>query len=202
MCALANNPRFFVFMKTGTIRTIVSSLALTLVISLASSKAAPQQSGAYPELPNFHRVNEKLYRGAQPKRGEQAKLAQLGIKTIVNLRAEEGSARSEEIEARAAGLRFFNVPMRRTGRPSDADVERTLAILAAPENQPVFVHCQHGADRTGVIIAIYRITQEGWTSERAKAEANQHGMHPWEVAMKNYIHDYYQKRQGVTTKPQ
>lgn len=127
------------------------------------------------------------------------RLAQLGVKTIVNLREEDGLARSEEAEARAAGLRYFNVPLKRAGRPTDQQVERALAILNTAENQPVFVHCHLGVDRTGLIVAVYRITHDGWTSERAKAEANHYGMHPWEMGMKSYIHDYYQRQQGSRT---
>jgi hypothetical protein len=41
------------------------------------------------------------------------------------------------------------------------------------------------------VIALYRITHDGWTSKQAKAEAKRYGMHPWEAAMKNYIHDFY-----------
>ena len=171
-------------------------MTVVLAASVVLSQARAERTGTYEELPNFHQVNEKLYRGAQPKKDGIKRLAQLGVKTIVSLREEDGLARSEEAEARAAGLRYFNVPLKQAGRPTDQQVERALAILNTDENQPVFVHCRLGADRTGLIIAVYRITHDGWTSERAKAEANQYGMHPWEMGMKSYIHDYYQRRQS------
>ncbi len=79
------------------------------------------------------------------------------------------------------GLRYFNVPTGRLGRPSDERIESVLAIINASENQPVFVHCRRGADRTGTVIAIYRIEHDGWTSERAKAEANHYGMGFWHI---------------------
>ncbi|MFN2514172.1 MAG: tyrosine-protein phosphatase [Pyrinomonadaceae bacterium] len=80
------------------------------------------------------------------------------------------------------------------GGPSDNDIDQVLATLNDAENQPVLVHCHKGADRTGVVIAIYRITHDGWTSEQAKAEANRYGMKPWQLGMKNYIDDYYQRQ--------
>ncbi len=80
-------------------------------------------------------------------------------------------------------------------RPDDKDIEQVLATINDPENQPVLVHCKKGADRTGVVIAIYRITHNGWTSQQAKAEANRYGMKPWQLGMKDYIHDFY-KQQG------
>lgn len=153
-----------------------------------------QSEFEYKELPNFHRVNDRLYRGAQPKRGGIRRLAQLGIKTVVNLRADDERSQAEEQEARAAGLRYFNVPFERLGRPTDEQVERVLSIINKPENQPVLVHCQRGADRTGAIIAVYHIEHDGWTSERAKAEANRYGMRWWQRGKKNYIHDYYRCR--------
>ena len=175
------------------------SITLMLAASVVLSQARAEPTVIFEELPNFHQVNPKLYRGAQPKKNGIKRLAQLGVKTIVNLREEDGLALSEEAEARAAGLRYFNVPLKRAGRPTDQQVEQALAILNTAGNQPVFVHCRLGADRTGLIIAVYRITHDGWTSERAKAEANHFGMHPWEMGMKGYIHDYYQRRQGSRT---
>ena len=122
------------------------------------------------------------------------KLSRLGIKAVVNLRDDDGRAPEEELTARAAGLRYFNVPLGRLGRTADAEVERVLGIINAPENQPVFVHCAHGAARTGTVVAVYRIAHDGWMSERAKAEAKRYGMKPWEFGMKNYIHDYDKSR--------
>lgn len=150
-----------------------------------------QEVVKHKELPRFHRINEKLYRGAQPRRGGLMLLRRLGVKTVINLRGSNEETRSEEQHARTLGLNYFNVPLGRIGRPSDAKVQRVLAILNAPENQPVFVHCNHGRDRTGLIIAIYRVANEGWTAEEAQREANRHGMFWWKFDLKNYIRDYY-----------
>ena len=171
------------------------------IISVSLFITAAAQNTSFKELPNFHEVNSQLYRGAQPRRGGLKRLAQLGIRTIVNLRESNDLARAEEAEASAAGLRYFNVPFKRTGRPTDEQVARVLSIISDTDNQPVFVHCHYGEDRTGTVIAVYRIAHDGWTSERAKAEANQYGMHPWEIGMKNYIHDYYERQRGKTKVP-
>lgn len=199
-------------MKKRFSRFIAVAGALCCLASASVAQSEPR----YKELPNFHPVNEHLYRGAQPKRGGIRLLARLGVKTIVNLRPDDVRSQQEEEEARAAGLRYFNVsvekvtmvdtlksltelrlfdlPFNMLGRPTDAQVERVLSIINAPENQPVFVHCKRGADRTGIIIAIYRIEHNGWTSERAKAEANRYGMGWWERGKKDYIHHYYRRR--------
>lgn len=169
-------------------------LATAIVLLLLNSLALAQTEQRYAELPNFHQVNAGLYRGGQPKPGGFKRLSALGIKTVINLRDDDERARAEKQEAEAAGLRYFNIPMARMGRPSDAEVEQALAAINSSDNQPVFVHCKRGADRTGTIIAVYRIAHDGWASEKAKDEAKHYGLGFWETGMKDYISDYYKKQ--------
>ena len=150
-------------MKERFCKFILVTVA-SICFATTSTVGAARSESKHEELPNFHRVSERLYRGAQPKRGGIGRLAQLGIKTIVNLRARDIRSQTEEQEARAAGLRYFNVPFERLGRPTDEQVERVLSIINAQENQPVLIHCQRDADRTGTIVAVYRIERDGWTS--------------------------------------
>ncbi len=181
-------------MRTRAIRVFVSVALLALVAAPIST----QEDRRHKELPNFHKVNDMVYRGAQPKSGGLELLKQLGIKTVVSLRDDDARAKQEEAGARMAGLQYFNLPFERWGRPQDKEMEQVLSIINNPANQPVFVHCKHGADRTGVVIAVYRITHDGWTSQQAKAEAKRYGLKPWQVGMKDYIHDFH-KRQTAPT---
>ena len=167
-------------------------LAATVPMSLAQDGAQENDPRAR-ELPNFHQVNARLYRGGQPREGGLGKLAALGIKTVINLRDDDERARAEEAEARAAGLHYFNVPFGRLGRPTDEQVARVLGLINAPANGVVFVHCAKGQDRTGTVIAVYRITHDRWTGERAKKEAEHYGMKFWQRGMKDYIEDYSRK---------
>ena len=66
-----------------------------------------------------------------------------------------------------------------------------LGIINDPENQPVFIHCHHGKDRTGTVVACYRISHDGWTAERAKYEAQRYGPGWVEIGMNHYIDKYY-----------
>ena len=175
-------------------------LLCALVFLVGFQTATHAQERKYAELPNFHQVNPKLYRGGQPKQGGLQKLSSLGIKTIINLRDDDEHEQTEEAEARAAGFQYFNIPMARLGRPSDKTIEDVLALLNKSENQPVFVHCKLGSDRTGTVIAIYRMEHDGWTSEQAKAEAKHYGMNIWQMEMKDYISDYYKRRQSDQSK--
>jgi tyrosine-protein phosphatase SIW14 len=173
------------------------SMALVLILALFSFLAIAQQpESSHKELPNFHRVNESLYRGGQPKTGGLKKLAELGIKTIVNLRGDSDDTRAEGREALRLGMRYFNIPMSAAGRPSDDQVRRVLEIIEEKEQSPVFVHCRRGSDRTGAIIAIYRIKRDGWTAERAIEEANSYGLGFIQFRKRDYIKDYFQQRQN------
>jgi protein tyrosine/serine phosphatase len=172
-------------------------IALCLLSQLAIASSAQQtvkDEERYRELPNLHQVNARLYRGGQPRKGGIQKLTSLGVNTIINLRDSDEHERAEAQEAQAAGLRYFNIPFERLGRPTDEQVARVLSLIDAPENGVVFVHCAHGADRTGTVIAVYRISHDGWTSEQAKEEAARYGMKFWQRGMKDFIHDYYRDR--------
>jgi protein tyrosine phosphatase (PTP) superfamily phosphohydrolase (DUF442 family) len=123
-----------------------------------------------PGVPNLHKVSEDLYRGAQPTAEGMKQLEKLGVKTIVNLRTT-GSDR-DEIEG--TNLEYRHITMK-TWNPDDEDIARFLQIATDADRTPVFVHCRHGADRTGTVSAIYRIAVEGWTKDEAIAEMTKGG---------------------------
>ena len=118
-----------------------------------------------PGLRNFHRVSPTLYRGAQPTQEGLAELRRLGVKTVVSLRAFHG----EREMVAAAGLGYERISFK-VWHPEDEDLRRFLAIATDPARQPVFLHCQRGADRTGTAVAVYRICVEGWSREDAIEE--------------------------------
>lgn len=178
-------------------RVSAPARAALWLLLLVSAPASPAQEAGEPRpqaVPNFHQVNGRLYRGGQPREGGWRELAALGVNTVINLRDDDVRALAEGSEARGAGLRYFNVPFGRLGRPSDEQVARVLSLINAPENGVVFVHCAKGQDRTGTVVAAYRITYDGWTGGRAKDEAEHHGMKFWQRRMKDYIQDYYRRR--------
>jgi tyrosine-protein phosphatase SIW14 len=136
-----------------------------------------------PGLPNFHRVDENIYRGAQPRGEGFTSLAKLGIKTVIDLRGEH----SEENAVQSAGMRYIRLPWREFKAPTDSQIADVLALLGDSSTWPVFVHCRRGADRTGTAIACYRIAHDHWPNQVALTEAKSFGLSPLEVAMQRYI---------------
>lgn len=173
-------------------RTSVA-MAFALVLCVSSVGLAQEQLKV-EELPKLSQVNPNLYRGGQPKEGGLDRLKLMGIKTIINLRDSDDQSKSEEGKAKALGMKYFNIPLPNFDRPDDKTVSEILSLITSAENQPVFVHCKRGSDRTGTIIAVYRIDYDGWTGDLAKAEAKRQGMGFWQYKMKDYISDHYTRR--------
>jgi uncharacterized protein (TIGR01244 family) len=167
-----------------------------LLVTAAVCPAQSEPSGA--KILNLHKVNDHLYRAGQPRSGDIKKLAEMGIKTIINLRGANQSTKAAEAEARQAGVAYFNIPMRGLGRPSKEQLDRVLAIINAPENWPVLIHCKRGSDRTGTVVAIYRIMNDGWSAREAIAEAEHLGMSWIMFGMKDYVFDYALKSSAGT----
>ena len=160
------------------------------IVTLVLFSATASAQEAYPELPRFQQVTDRLYRGGQPREGGLRRLRELGINTIVNLRGASKTTRAEEAEARALGFNYFNVALPNWGRPQDARVRRILLIVAAPQNGRVFVHCKDGVDRTGTIVALHRVTHQGWNTSDAMAEAELRGMRRIQFWMRDYAEEY------------
>lgn len=150
--------------------------AVVLPLVLAAAVAAAPRDPAWAQplhrkgVPNFYRVNANLYRSAQPDAEGMKALKAMGIRTVVNLRAFH----SDRDEIGSTGLMSEHIYMK-TWHPEREDVVRFLRIVTDPARQPVLVHCQHGSDRTGMMVASYRVVVQGWSKERAAREMTEGG---------------------------
>jgi protein tyrosine phosphatase (PTP) superfamily phosphohydrolase (DUF442 family) len=119
-------------------------------------------------LPNLCKVSDCLYRGAQPEAEGYPQLKKLGIRTVISLRSLHGEAE----QVTKVGMQYRSIPMEPI-HPEDEDIVAFLKIVSDKKLTPVFVHCQHGSDRTGMLVAAYRIFIDGWTKEQAIEEMSE-----------------------------
>ena len=175
--------------------TAYASVALSLTACAVAPALPPEQrplnwaqpvgkTQLHQGLPNLFQVSPVLYRSAQPTAEGLNLLNQnlavsyglpKEIKTVVNLRNNEGDGAL----VIPTGVRYEQIPFD-TWQVKETDVVRFLKIVRNPNNQPVLLHCKHGADRTGMMTAIYRIVEQGWRKQDAIAEMTQGGFgyHP------------------------
>jgi tyrosine-protein phosphatase SIW14 len=161
-------------------------------LAIVSLIAVPVFAGSpVPGIKNFDQVDEHVYRGGQPTSEGFLYLSKIGVKTVVDLREADGRSKAEERAVTAAGMRYVNVPMTGLTPPSEAQISRILAMLEDQSSGPVFVHCLHGADRTGAVIASYHIDHHGWDNTRALQDAESHSMSPFQLPRKAYIRSFH-----------
>ena len=187
-------------LNNNPVRTYMAALLMALSLGapiaakgraadVASPKSAVDVSRI--RIDNFGRVDPTYFRGAQPEGRDYADLATLGVKTIINLTSDDAQA-NEQAMAGQAGLKYFQIPMSTHEPPTPAQMAEFLKIVNDPASQPVYVHCVGGRHRTGVMTAAYRITQDGWTSDRAFQEMKQYKfgadfLHP---EFKKFVYGY------------
>jgi protein tyrosine phosphatase (PTP) superfamily phosphohydrolase (DUF442 family) len=159
-------------------RCVASVLSVVAVFwsSGCSARHAASSSPQYaiaekmtaPGLHDFGKVNDYLYRGAQPKPEGIEELKKLGIDTIVDLRGERhGLLERERAHAEALGMQFVNIRGFGWTAPSDEQVAQFFALVSETPRRKIFVHCWFGGDRNGMFVAVYRIAFDGWTPEQA-----------------------------------
>lgn len=160
-------------MHTQT-RNILLSTVIVLTVSCSDSppelvETSRPKKWAEPikvdGVPNLHKVSPDLYRSAQPTAAGMKALKKMGIRTVVNLR----SFHSDRDEIDDTGLQYEHIYMK-AWHPEEKEIVRFLQIVGDKARVPVLVHCQHGADRTGTMCAIYRIAVSGWSKEEAVKE--------------------------------
>ena len=126
---------------------------------------------------NFHQIHDWLYRGAQPPMDSFAELKSMGVKTVVNLRWRKGPVDRERARVTELGMTFIHIPLNYWTLPNRANVDEFLEVLDKEELRPFFVHCLHGADRTGILFAMYRILRCQWSLKQAYDEMVRCGFH-------------------------
>lgn len=142
-----------------------------------TSFGAPAEKLNLAGIPRAGKVSDALYRGAQPSPEGLAELKKLGITMVVDLRGNRGPVASERRLVESLGMRFVEIPVPGWSAPTNAQVVEFLKLFKADPTQKIFVHCYLGEDRSGVMVAAYRIAQQNWTVDQAFAEMLSFGFH-------------------------
>jgi len=168
----------------------------------ASQAPAPAiaQKLERPGLPNLGRVTEQLYRGGQPGSQGFDQLHSMGIDMVVNLNTSRKNVQREKTEAESRGMQYVSIPWSPRALPADDQVAEFLRLLRENPHKKIFVHCQRGADRTGVMVAIFRMARQGWTPEQALAEMERFKFHGlWYRQLKGYVRRFPAKLKATPT---
>jgi len=145
-----------------------------------------------PGIPNSGKINDRLYRGAQPKLQGLAELKKLGITTVVDLRGDDPETIVwERRQAESLGVRFVHIPVSGWSPPTNEQVVQFLSLLHDDPKEKIFVHCRFGHDRTGVFVAAYRMALEKWPAEQALEEMYFFGFNGfWHPSMKTFVREF------------
>jgi protein tyrosine/serine phosphatase len=155
-------------------RVIVVAGFLAVVSLIAGTQVSRCQAQQERRgLPNFGRVTESLYRGGQPTSDGFNQLRAMGVGMVVNFREDRTETEKEKREVESLGMKYTGIPWSANHEPSSVQIVEFLDLIRANPNTKIFVHCRRGADRTGVMIAAYRIAVEHESAAEAVSEMRQ-----------------------------
>lgn len=175
---------------------------LLIIIALAITASAQEATGQKrTSIKNFGQMDERFYRGAQPKEEEFKELAALGIRTVIDLQANPKDYEKSIVES--LGMRYINIPMVGKKYPTEEAVQQFLKVVNDPGTGSFYVHCAGGRHRTGAMGAVYRYQFYNWTFEQVYAEMKKYDFYTsWgHGAFKEFVQDYYARMQQPTQAP-
>jgi tyrosine-protein phosphatase SIW14 len=166
------------FIRALPIAFLAASLSAAASAQQAANSATPSLSErSFAQklflngVPNFGGISPTLFRGAQPSQEGFDGLAKMGVDIVINLRGDQGN---EQEQVTKLGMRYVSIPSQ-CSHMTDDGVAKFLSILRQNPDKKIFVHCQFGVDRTGMMIAAYRIAEQGWTAEESRREMEAFG---------------------------
>lgn len=138
-------------------------------------------------IPNYREINANIFRGGRPTVEGLHTLKQQGIKSIINLENVSGPVDREREQAKRLGFGFMSSPMSWIVPPKDEQIDKILRVMSNPNNQPVYIHCLHGRDRTGLVSGLYRVLVEGMQPRDAYREMKDLGFRSFFVTLEYYF---------------
>lgn len=186
----------FTLHRIAALAFAAASCALALRISNAEEHATSARyaaAGAFAEkltlsgISNAGKVSDFLYRGSQPNAAGYQELQRLGVSIVVDLRSTASAEAAEERTVESLGMRHVAIPSSGFFGPSDDQVATFLKLLRDNPAKRVFVHCYFGDDRTGVMVAAYRIAEQHWTADQAYNEMRFFHFHQHLIFLGHYV---------------
>ena len=173
--------------------TLFAAISLLFALSataVAQESQTRESQNTNISIKNFGQMDDRFFRGGQPKRDEYKELVALGIKTVIDLRDDPTDY--EKSSAEALGMKYVNIAMSDKDYPAAAKIEEFLKLVDDPSTGKFYVHCAGGRHRTGVMGAVYRFNHYGWDYDRAYAEMKKYDFYTrWgHGEMKKFVQDY------------
>jgi protein tyrosine phosphatase (PTP) superfamily phosphohydrolase (DUF442 family) len=175
--------------------TLLSLLALRIdrahedAVSRSYGRSVPSlgEKLALTGIPNAGKVSDALYRGAQPRGDGYRELRRLGVSMVVDLRSTASEQAAEQHAVESLGMQHVGIPTNGFFPPSDSQVATFLKLFRDNPGQKIFVHCYFGDDRTGVMVASYRMAEQHWTADQAYNEMRAFHFHRHLILMGHYV---------------
>jgi tyrosine-protein phosphatase SIW14 len=176
--------------RSGTSAQAPPAPASCIATTAPAAAALPSLHG----ITNFGQVTPVLFRGGQPTSEGYRELKQMGIDTVVSFRHEKGENTLERRTVEGLGMKFVNLPWHAWDDPTDQQVSQFFALLSSSPHGKVYVHCQQGRDRTGTMVALYRVAVDHWCPASAVAEMKAyHYHHFFFPQLETYVENFPQR---------
>jgi protein tyrosine/serine phosphatase len=178
-------------------RVLGTLIAIFAFAIMASAQTAQQADFSNVKIKNFGQMDERFYRGAQPKEKDYESLKALGITTVIDLQAEPKDYEKQMVES--LGMRYVNIPMVDKAYPTEEAVSSFLKLVDDPKTGKFYVHCAGGRHRTGAMGAVYRFTKYNWNYDQVYAEMKKFDFYTsWGHGdFKTFVQDYAAKMQST-----
>jgi len=184
------------FMMMGTLAFLAASCSQT---------AFAQDEAVLGELKklvvHFDQVTPDVYRSGLIPEEAAPLLKELGVKTVINFDNDDERAQKEAAYLKLFGIYTVWIPWSGWDRPRDQDVEKFLSLMREPRLKPVLVHCKRGSERTGVGIAVWRISEFNWTAAQAYDEMKHYTYRRFlQGHLKRYVYEFARKHGESTAR--
>jgi protein tyrosine phosphatase (PTP) superfamily phosphohydrolase (DUF442 family) len=187
--------------RVTSLRHLVASLFAVILLSTAAA-AQQAQTFSQVQIKNFGQMDDRFYRGAEPKKLEDFEaLKAIGINTVVDLQADADPQEKTWVES--LGMRYVNIPMIAKKYPRPEHVAEFMKLVDDPSTGKFYLHCAGGRHRTGALGAVYRYEKYGWNYDQVYAEMKKFDFYTaWgHGSFKDFVKDYFQQVQARAAQP-